>query len=122
MKLKHIALPVIGSMVIAGSTLYASGGQQGKLMNALQKVELQKNQKEQIEKFKEEQRKELQQGRAEIPKGRIFSKEGFNKDLYIKKGETAAKVRIEANANFIDKTFQILTKKQKVEWIKGMRK
>ncbi len=122
MKLKNIVLPIIGSMVIAGSTLYASGMEGGRLMNALQKVELQKKQKDQIEKFKAEQKKEMQAGRSEVPKGRIFSKEGFNKELYIKKAEATAKSRIVANANFIDKTFNILTPKQKVEWVKALKK
>ena len=122
MGFRSIVLPIVGSLVIAGSTLCASGMEGGKLMRALDKVELQQNQKEKIEKFKAEQKKEMQEGRAKIPKGRIFSKDGFNKDLYIKKGETAAKIRIEADANFIAKTFSILSKKQKVEWLKAMKK
>jgi len=121
MRLKNILLPIFGSMMIAGSTLYASGGVQGRIMNSLQKVGLEKNQESQIQKFQEEQKSEIQDGRAQLPKGLIFSKEGFNKELYIKKNEAAAKVRIEADAKFIQKTFGILTNKQKIELLKAMK-
>lgn len=121
MRLKNIVLPIIGSMMIAGSTLYASGNVQGRIMTSLKKIDLQKNQESQIQKFQEEQKKEIQDLRTQLPKGRIFSKDGFNKEIYIEKNEAAAKIRIEAEAKFIQKTFGILTNKQKMELLKALR-
>jgi len=111
------------SQVVPQRGMKLNRANKGRLFDrAIVKIDTTAQQKNQLRTFRQEQQNTMREARQNQIRCNEFTKQGFNKKLFILKAEEKADARIQARATYLEKSYSILSQQQKEALFEEMKK